>query len=465
MVSTGDFQALSFYANMMNPDQRLNTRKRSFTVSEKIKYLRDFETALLNGEVNSMKDFADHYKISIHTFRQWNLQKLEEQEADKYGKKRKVREPENGWWPEVENQLRQWFHDLRGRRIPVAVQDLQEKALAIFRGWWDELEQERRQEITEAKSVRFDFKASVGWTHSFLKRSNLSLRKVTKNTATLPADAEQRMEVYRNDVADVIDGLSIQMRVVINMDQTFMLLDNRPMYTVNEKGAKAVDVRTSRSNGKLGCTVTLCISANGGKLAAHITFPRRGFVRQIQALDDEELPANVKYSSSQTGWVNEDILLNDWLPEVLEPFVREEDVENFLLIVDRFRAHRTERFGMQVTELGGILQFVPAGCTSLGQPLDVAVMKSFKSYARKAWKDWKKDNTDAQGACDKIRLSDVVHIVNNAWEAVNPQVIQNGFEAAFRPGHVDAGPQPVIDENAADDGIDFLDLLEDEVHG
>jgi hypothetical protein len=103
------------------------------------------------------------------------------------------------------------------------------------------------------------------------------------------------------------------MRFFFNIYQTFVLFDMRPMYTVNTKGEKAVDVRTSRSNANLGCTLI----ATGGKLPAQITrsFPRRGFVQQLAALEDN-MPANVIVTTSAPGWMKEETI-HHWLDEVL----------------------------------------------------------------------------------------------------------------------------------------------------
>jgi hypothetical protein len=84
-----------------------------------------------------------------------------------------------------------------------------------------------------------------------------------------------RVQVFRDEVAGTTDRFDIEMRVVFNMDETFVLFGYRLLYTANDKGAKSIDVRASRSNTKLGCTVS--ITATGEKLLAHITFPRRGF--------------------------------------------------------------------------------------------------------------------------------------------------------------------------------------------
>jgi hypothetical protein len=47
----------------------------------------------------------------------------------------------------------------------------------------------------------------------------------------------------------------LALRFVFSMDETFILFELRPM----EKGAKSIDVRTSRPNMKLGCTVTFTL--------------------------------------------------------------------------------------------------------------------------------------------------------------------------------------------------------------
>lgn len=131
------------------------------------------------------------------------------------------------------------------------------------------------------------------------------------------------------------------------------------------------------------------IAAGGEKAKAHITFPNRGFIRQLRELEDAgDLPQNVVVNSSQTGWIREETIQN-WIEEVLLTYTRENGIEQFLLIVDRYRVHLMENFGYSVTEMGGILNFVPPGCTSLAQPLDIAVMRSFKVKVRNRWKNWK----------------------------------------------------------------------------
>lgn len=437
----------------------LPKRRRSYTVAQKISYLRDLEAALLDGTVRSMREFASHYHISVRTIEKWNLQELEETAEDGRSNSRHVKAKGVGLWPAVEERLLIWFRGVRDQRLAVSIQDIKERAASIFEDWWNALPQDERQGLIQSRPVFHEFHASDGWVHNFMDRKKVSFRKVNKNTTTLPADAAIRVQQFRDNVTDTIQRLEIVLQFLFNMDQTFALFEQRPSYTANVKGANSIDVRTSRSNTKLGCTVTLTITATGGKLPAHITFPRKGFVRQLRALENQVLPENVVVTNSVTGWVKEETA-EHWFETVLEPYVTAEAAEHFLLLVDRYRVHRTEAFGMRVMNLAGILDFIPAGCTSLVQPLDLTVMKSLKNEMRKGWRRWKKDHTDNEGQCPRIELLDVVRIISEAWESVPVAVVVSGFEKAFRAAPIDAGPLPLLDE---EEGLDFIDADRDEI--
>jgi hypothetical protein len=93
--------------------------------------------------------------------------------------------------------------------------------------------------------LRHEFHASAGWVELFMKRNGITLRKANKNTTTLPSDAAVRVQVFRDEVAGTIDRFDIEMRVVFNIDETFVLFEYRPLCTANDKAAKSIDVRTS----------------------------------------------------------------------------------------------------------------------------------------------------------------------------------------------------------------------------
>lgn len=47
----------------MDAVELLRKRRRRFTVTEKLAYLRDQKEALVNGTVRNMREFASHYNI------------------------------------------------------------------------------------------------------------------------------------------------------------------------------------------------------------------------------------------------------------------------------------------------------------------------------------------------------------------------------------------------------------------
>ena len=59
-----------------------------------------------------------------------------------------------------------------------------------------------------------------------------------------------------------------------------------------------------------------------------------------------------------------------------------------LLILDVFRAHRTEDVLDELRSSGFVLEFVPANCTGELQPLDVSTNQPYKAQLKNAFTDW-----------------------------------------------------------------------------
>jgi hypothetical protein len=78
-----------------------------------------------------------------------------------------------------------------------------------------------------------------------------------------------------------------------------------------------------------------------------------------------------------------------WVEEVLAPYVAmaPEDILP-LLILDSYKCHMMASVVYKIQELGVEVKHIPAGCTSLCQPVDVEFNKPFKSRVQKMWIKW-----------------------------------------------------------------------------
>ena len=58
------------------------------------------------------------------------------------------------------------------------------------------------------------------------------------------------------------------------------------------------------------------------------------------------------------------------------------------LILDVFRAQRTEDVLDELRSSGFVLEFVPANCTGKLQPLDASIFQPYKAQLKNAFTDW-----------------------------------------------------------------------------
>jgi hypothetical protein len=79
-----------------------------------------------------------------------------------------------------------------------------------------------------------------------------------------------------------------------------------------------------------------------------------------------------------------------------------------------------------VNECGFDMWYLPGYTTSQTQPLDISVMKSFKSIYRELWDAWfEKREGDTSEKPSKDR---VIEWTGKAWNQVSKETIMNGWK-------------------------------------
>ncbi|GES96510.1 pogo transposable element with KRAB domain [Rhizophagus clarus] len=95
------------------------------------------------------------------------------------------------------------------------------------------------------------------------------------------------------------------------------------------------------------------------------------------------------------------------------------------------------------------LAVIPAGLTSICQPLDVSINKPFKDIMRKEWHEWicqgGAGETEA-GNLKRARISDVCGWIKRSWDAISNQIIFNSFKKCAISNMLDGSEDDMVYE-------------------
>lgn len=137
-----------------------------------------------------------------------------------------------------------------------------------------------------------------------------------------------------------------------------------------------------------------------------------------------------------------------------------------LLVVDLYKAHRTEEVLVSLRKSTTDVVFVPAGCTSKVQVMDVVVNKGFRDHVRKEYAAWR---VQCIGNGDRIQSpsrKDVINWIKEAWNGVGGGMLHEAM-MKYIMKYGDAAEavidneQPEIEQNDEPEGLaEALDALQ-----
>jgi hypothetical protein len=126
-------------------------------------------------------------------------------------------------------------------------------------------------------------------------------------------------------------------RFVLNTNQTNSKFGNSPSHTINQRGARTINMRIGTDDSKC-CTVTLTMSASGEMLTPMVVFKGARYGR-IATREIRDHPQGMKYAMQLKAWFNEVIMLN-WVDNVLKPYATMAPVGIIpILFLDSFKVH------------------------------------------------------------------------------------------------------------------------------
>ena len=217
--------------------------------------------------------------------------------------------------------------------------------------------------------------------------ANDLVHRVATHTAQRPPDEVH--EDAKSHLAVAVPkcvGPTRDPRFILNMDQTNSKFGNSPSHTINQRGARTINMRTG-TNDSTRCTVALTVSASGKILTPMVIYKgtRHGRIATRQIRDH---PQEMKYAMQPKAWFDKATML-DWVDEVLKPYIATAPVGIIpLLFLDSFKVHLLDSVANAIQGLSVELEIIPPGCTGLMQPIDIGINKPFKANMRKIYTEW-----------------------------------------------------------------------------
>lgn len=360
-------------------------RRKSITVKEKIEIIKSIESGIGKAEIARQKNMA---KTTVSTI--WsNREKIKKANESLSYKSKKIRKPVR---QDIDQALLRWFETRRSENIAISGPVLKAKAEDL------------------SKRLQADnFSCSTGWLERFKVRYNIKVGKISGEAG----DVDK--QVVLNWIADkwpnIIQNYSCE--DIFNGDETGLFYKMTPDRTLKFMGEKCVGGKQS----KLRYTVWVCANMTGSEKCKLLVIGKYERPRCMKNV--KNLP--VIYKSNQRAWMTSAIFANylkDW-DEKLRCQNRK-----ILLLVDNCAAHPKNLILTNIR-----LEFLPANCTSVVQPMDQGIIKCLKSYYRRYFMYRLIQSLDNKKPFN-ITLLDSIKLLAQCWNEVTSTTISNCFRHA-----------------------------------
>lgn len=294
----------------------------------------------------------------------------------------------------LDRVLYEWFLVKRAEGVPVSGPMLIEKAKDFY----------EQMQLTEPCVF------SGGWLWRFKARHGI--KKLDASSEKQAADhqaAEQFCGFFRSLTAE--HGLSPEQ--VYNADETGLFW--RCLPSPGMEGGAGPGLRQNRDR----LTVLMCANATGSHRIKPLVVGKCSGPRAFKGI--QHLPA--AYKAQGNAWVDKEIF-SDWFHHIFVPAVKEHfrslalpEDSKAILLLDSSRAHPRES---DLVSENVFTIFLPAGVTSLIQPMDQGIRRDFM-------RNFISPPVTLQAFHPRYNVNDAVINVACAWNAVPGAVFSRAW--------------------------------------
>jgi len=378
-------------------------QRSSYSASEKLEVL---QYAKLHG----LRAAARHFTIDHSMISRW--QKKEEKLKSTRGKNRRVGARRKAHYPEAEASLKTWLLEFRKDGIAVTPK--------MVKFYMKEL---LTKQFANIYPNGKNFLASDRWFYCFLKRNGFSLRRKTKIGQKLPVHLDDKLLEFQRYIIEKRKKFGYELFEIGNMDETPIFFDMIGNLTIEERGAKTVQIRTT-GNEKNRFTCVLTVLADGTKLPPIVIFKGKRV--------PNNLPSEIIVLMHPKGWMDESGM-KVWFDKVWKkrPGGNGVNQKRALLVMDSFEGHKTDVIKNIASNANTDLAIIPGGLTSIVQPLDVCLNKPFKDRLREKWNAWMGSGQFTYtkgGNLKKPDYSIICKWILEAWAEIPKKMIVKSFK-------------------------------------
>jgi len=203
---------------------RENLQQTTPVLKKRKGYSLKFKQKELVELANNNRNFqntSQRLDIPRQYLMRWFKQKDQiEESRNKIARQRLTNGTSRAFYPEMEQSLEQWIREERAKGVCISGFMIKVKAVEIL-----------RKQISGSTSP---FKASDGWLANFLKRKNLTLRRITTTGRDLPEDSVAVIQKFIDNCTNKFTNFNRAQ--IINMDEIAVFLDHPSNYSYDYKG-------------------------------------------------------------------------------------------------------------------------------------------------------------------------------------------------------------------------------------
>ena len=371
-------------------------RRRAITDAEK-KLLRDWAHDESNGKPSikaCIKWFEEnHYRTlsasTVSEITSGRINRYARMDAPKLdnaqGTKSRV-----CLWPELESSLQEWqLRMVRGGATITG--DILKEMARVF---WDKLPMYRDLPVP---------KFSSGWLEGFKQRHHIKRRMKHGEASSVDIiQVEEELVELRKTLAPYAP------QDKYNMDESALYWKASPDRTLASEDLSGTKKEKAR------ITANFCCNADGSdKLPPWFI----GTAKRLRCFQQARIrPENlgIMWRSNKKAWMT-----SDMFKEYLHWFDERMVDRKVVLLIDNFSAHE---LGLAKVQETGELRnteviFLPANATSICQPLDQGIIRTWKAYYRRRWLRYVIEEYEADR--DPVKTMNVLHAIRwslSAWE-------------------------------------------------